>query len=80
MGAARALGLTPGHDIAIVGFNDTPLAAQLPIPLSSIRSPMREMGYQAMELLLQKINGRMVSSVRLEPTLFVRDSSALRLN
>ncbi|MDT4802058.1 HTH-type transcriptional repressor PurR [compost metagenome] len=79
MGAARALGLIPGRDIAIIGFNDTPLAAQLPIPLSSIRSPMREMGYRAMELLLQKINGRTVSSVRLEPTLFARDSSLLRL-
>jgi LacI family transcriptional regulator len=80
MGAARTLGLTPGQDIAIVGFNDTPLAAQLPIPLSSIRSPMHEMGYRAMELLLQKIKGRSVSSIRLEPELVARDSSLLRLN
>ena len=43
MGAARDCGLTPGRDIAIVGFNDTPLAAQLPIALSSVHSPMRDM-------------------------------------
>ena len=57
MGAARDCGLTPGRDIAIVGFNDTPLAAQLPIALSSVHSPMRDMGYRAMELLLKNERG-----------------------
>ncbi|MBI3905381.1 MAG: substrate-binding domain-containing protein [Pseudomonas fluorescens] len=32
MGAARACNLVTGSDLAVVGFNDTALAAQLPIP------------------------------------------------
>lgn len=75
MGAARDCGLTPGVNIAIVGFNDTPLAAQLPIALSSIRSPMREMGCRAVELLLQKIKGNEPAALRLEPILIARESS-----
>ncbi|CAI0932198.1 LacI family DNA-binding transcriptional regulator [Serratia entomophila] len=80
MGAARDRGLTPGLNIAIVGFNDTPLAAQLPIALSSIRSPMREMGYRAVELLLQRMKGKAAGSLRLEPSLIVRDSSLYRFS
>ncbi|BFI54927.1 DNA-binding transcriptional regulator CytR [Yersinia pseudotuberculosis] len=79
MGAARTQGITPGRDIAIVGFNDTPLASQLPIPLSSIQSPMREMGYSAMELLVERMKGNMVKSLVLEPTLMIRDSSIVNV-
>ncbi|WP_237143049.1 LacI family DNA-binding transcriptional regulator [Pseudomonas citronellolis] len=75
MGAARAHGLTPGRDIAIIGFNDTPLASQLPIPLSSVRSPMHEMGYRSVELLLKLMEGKTVESEKLAPSLIVRDSA-----
>ena len=75
MGAARDCGLTPGRDIAIVGFNDTPLAAQLPIALSSVHSPMRDMGYRAMELLL-KNERETPASLKLEPQLVIRGKFA----
>ncbi|AKQ55677.1 LacI family DNA-binding transcriptional regulator [Bordetella hinzii] len=75
MGAARDQGLQPGKDIAIVGFNDTPLAAELPIPLTSIKSSMHQMGLTAMELLLERIAGKSPASVRLRPELVVRASS-----
>jgi LacI family transcriptional regulator len=76
MGAARDHGLRPGHDIAIVGFNDTPLAAELPIALTTIRSPMHAMGYRGMELLLKRIDGERTESERLTPTLMVRASTS----
>jgi LacI family transcriptional regulator len=76
MGALRSRGLTVGRDIAVVGFNDTPIAAQLPIPLSSVRSPMLEIGKAAVQLLRQVLNHEPVDSVRLEPVLQVRESSA----
>ncbi|QKW25593.1 substrate-binding domain-containing protein [Streptomyces seoulensis] len=41
-GAARDLGLTLGRDLALAGFADTALAAQLPLPLTSVHSPMAE--------------------------------------
>ncbi|NMM91897.1 LacI family transcriptional regulator [Rhodococcus sp. SRB_17] len=75
LGAIRSADLRVGTDIAVVGYNDTPLAGQLPIPLSSVRSPMHEMGLRAMKLLFDRINGVDVESVRLAPTLSVRESS-----
>lgn len=75
MGAAREAGLRIGHDIAIVGFNDTPLAANLPISLTSIHSPMHEMGYKGMEVLHRIMGGEKPASIHLPPRLIVRQSS-----
>ena len=54
IGAMRALresGRRIPEDVAIIGFDDRLEAqAQLP-PLTSVRQPMMEMGYQALELL-----------------------------
>ena len=75
MGAANSHGLHVGRDLAIVGFNDTSLAAQLPIALSSVRSPMLDIGRVAVKLLLGVLNGDAVESVKLLPVLCVRDSS-----
>lgn len=76
MGAVRSQGLQVGKDMAVVGYNDTSLAAQLPISLSSVHSPMLEIGRSAVQLLLRVLNGEHVESIRLEPTLRVRESSA----
>ena len=75
MGALRDSGIAVGRDIAVVGYNDTPLAAELPIPLTSIRVPLQQMGRLAFELLLARMEGRPVSSVVLQPELIVRASS-----
>jgi LacI family transcriptional regulator len=76
MGALRSHGLTVGQDVAVVGFNDTSLAAELPIPLSSVRSPMLDIGRTAVQLFQRVLNGERVEPVALKPTLFVRESSA----
>jgi LacI family transcriptional regulator len=75
-GTLRGLGLRAGEDIAVVGYNDTVLAAELPVPLTSVHSPMREMGELAFELLLSRLNGEPVASRVLRPHLVVRESSA----
>ena len=75
MGALRDRGLRAGANIAVVGYNDTPLAGALPIPLTSVRSPMREQGALAMRVLADLIDGKSVESVRLAPTLIARESS-----
>ena len=64
MGAARERGLEAGRDVAIVGYNDTPLAGALPIGLSTIHSPMHQMGRLGLELLLQKLAGGDPGSLR----------------
>lgn len=79
MGAARDQGLEAGRDVAIVGYNDTPLAGALPIGLTTIHSPMHQMGRLGLELLLQKLAGGQPDSLRLAPELVVRDSSNRRI-
>lgn len=76
MGAARDKGLVPGKDIAVVGFNDTPLANELMVPLISVRLPLAEMGQHAVELLLKRIKSEACESITLTPQLQVRASSS----
>lgn len=76
MGALRDAGLTPGRDVAVVGYNDVPLAAELPIALTTVRSPMHQMGVRAVELLVRRLAGETVTPERLEPVLVARASSA----
>jgi len=79
IGALREQGLRAGADVAVVGFNDTPLAAELPLPLTTVRSPMLEMGRRGLRMLVRLLEGEAVESERLRPELVVRASSAPRL-
>ncbi|PRX44653.1 LacI family transcriptional regulator [Prauserella shujinwangii] len=74
-GAVRDYGLRVGADIAVAGFNDTPLAAELPVPLTTVRSPMHEMGRRGIDLLARLLQGEQVRSERLRPELVVRAST-----
>lgn len=75
MAAVRDAGLRVGRDVAVVGYNDVPLAAALPVPLTSIRSPMYRMGELAAKTLVDMLNGKPGRSRRLRPELVVRASS-----
>lgn len=75
MGVLRDAKLRVGVDVAVVGFNDVPVAAELPIGLTTIRSPMHEMGVRAVHLLMRRLAGEPVVSERLSPVLMARASS-----
>jgi LacI family transcriptional regulator len=75
MGALRDAGLRVGRDVAIVGYNDVSLAAELPIPLSSVATPNLEMGRRGVELLVEILDGERPGSIRLPPQLRIRTSS-----
>jgi LacI family transcriptional regulator len=75
LGTLRDHGLRPGKDVAVAGFNDTPLARELSIPLTTVRSPMHEMGGLAVDLLVRLLDGEQVKSERLAPDLVVRAST-----
>ena len=64
-------------DIAVMGCDDTMLAALVTPPLSTCRVSRRELGTQAMQLLLNQINGceEECSEVILQPVLVVRASA-----
>lgn len=75
MGCLRDHGLTVGRDVAVVGYNDIAISKDLPIPLTSVRAPLRSMGEVAARQLVDLVDGETPGSVDLLPTLEVRASS-----
>ena len=57
MTAIKEAGLSIPQDVAVVGFDDTPLAVHTLPPLTTVRQPMRLQGQIAAELLLRRISG-----------------------
>ena len=53
--AIREAGLRVPEDIALVGFDDTSLAARTDPPLTVVRQPARQLGQLAVDLLLELI-------------------------
>jgi DNA-binding LacI/PurR family transcriptional regulator len=49
-------GLEVPHDVAIVGYDDSPIAGRIFPGLTTIHQPTYEMGYSTFELLLKAIN------------------------
>jgi LacI family transcriptional regulator len=76
IGACRDRGLEVGRDFALVGYHDIASSAQLSIPLTSLHSPLDDVGRHAATLLLRRLAGEEAESIRLAPTLHVRASSA----
>jgi LacI family transcriptional regulator len=76
---AHRHGLRVPEDLAIVGFDGVPEAAQYFPPLTTIEQPLHEMGRQAVERLLREINGEPRTAddlkVVLQPRLVVRESA-----
>ena len=75
MGALRDAGLVAGTDVAVIGYNDVPLSAAIPIPLTTVRSDHNRMGQEAVELIVKLLNGKQPASVLLPPTLVAREST-----
>ncbi len=55
MTAVKETGLQIPQDVAIIGFDDIPLAVHMSPSLSTVRQPMRLQGQIAAELLLRRI-------------------------
>ena len=73
--AALASGRQVPGDLAVVGFDDVPLASIFEPSLTTIAQPRRELGEHAMRLLLRRIAGDMPASMTLAHTLVVRRSA-----
>ncbi|ODU03429.1 MAG: LacI family transcriptional regulator [Pseudonocardia sp. SCN 72-86] len=76
LGVARDLGLDVPGDLSVVGYNDVPIVAQLPVPLTTVRSPAQEMGRTAVGALLRLVAGGRVETTRLPVELVARASTA----
>lgn len=76
LNAIHARGLNVPRDVALVGYDDLPPAAECTPPLTSVRQPLEQMSVQAVDLLLEQIKGGSAPrSVRLSAQLVVRQST-----
>ena len=66
------------EDVSVVGYDDVFYARMLEVPLTTIRQQVREMGREAVRLLLKQIreHKRPESKVIFAPELVVRESTA----
>ncbi|MFC9558883.1 LacI family DNA-binding transcriptional regulator [Agromyces sp. NPDC056965] len=76
MSAIRDVGLLPGRDIAIAGFDDIPTARDVTPPLSTVRLPLEEVGRRALRLALGPLDEAGDFPVRAEVVL--RESTPTR--
>ena len=81
IGAIRALrDLDLSHQVALVGFDDFPLADLMTPSLTVVRQNVREIGRRAAERLFQRIEGDTSPPIRIMtvPTLVPRGSGEIR--
>jgi LacI family transcriptional regulator len=76
-GAARKRGLRIPEDLAIVGYNDIPLAGRLVPGLTTVHVPIHEFGSVAARVLLEQIETGVLTPRRVvfAPQLVIRGSS-----
>ncbi|HSJ57567.1 MAG TPA: LacI family DNA-binding transcriptional regulator [Anaerolineae bacterium] len=77
MNAVVDAGLAVGGDVAVIGFDDSPVAGYLQPPLTSLRQPLAEVGELVVTMLIDLVRGQALarSQVLLRPRLIVRDST-----
>ena len=50
---ARKMGLRIPEDLSVIGYDDTPIVARVWPPMTSVHSPIRDVGYDSANLLIE---------------------------
>lgn len=72
------LGVRVPEDVAVIGYDDIELAASAAVPLTTIRQPRRELGWEAAELAMAEIGegaSHQHRQVVQRPDLVIRESA-----
>ncbi|HEY9078195.1 MAG TPA: LacI family DNA-binding transcriptional regulator [Anaerolineaceae bacterium] len=73
--ACRKLRVGVPEGCSLAGFDDIDLARYVEPPLTTVHQPRREMGRQAMQMVLDLLAGKRVENRVLSPTLVIRSSA-----
>ena len=68
MHALQMAGRRIPEEIAVVGFDDIPLARYLSPPLTTVRAPIESIGREAVHQLVQLMSGHLANALTLMPT------------
>lgn len=74
----QQMGLQPGIDISVAGFDDIPAAETL--GLTTLRQPIYDIGHQLCRALFDLIDGKPVESRLLTPELMIRQTTGALTN
>ncbi|MDD3925258.1 MAG: GntR family transcriptional regulator [bacterium] len=76
--ALKTLGFKVPWGISMIGYDDTWIARELEVPLTSVAPPKYEIGERAGRILFSRLGGQTgeKSGVIIEPSLIVRESTA----
>jgi LacI family transcriptional regulator len=69
------LGIKVPDEVKVTGIDNSPISVDCIVPITSVSSEMRTAALHAVELLLKKIEGESVSSLKIQPRLVIRESS-----
>ncbi|MDN4482901.1 LacI family DNA-binding transcriptional regulator [Demequina lignilytica] len=58
METALDAGLAVPEDLSIIGYGGVPEACTAPVPLTTVRQPLHEMGVEVVRMLLERLAGR----------------------
>lgn len=75
--ALRRHGRRVPEDVAVVGYDDIPLAAYFVPALTTVRQPIEAAGRALVDLLIAQLDGRKAAPVMLATELAVRESARL---
>lgn len=76
LAAVQRAGVQVPADLSVVGYNDIPLVARLPVPLTTVRVPFREIAEASVDLLADAEAGVPPITRRFAPTLIPRSSTS----
>lgn len=68
-------GVKVPEQVKVTGVDNSPLAEECIVPITSMTSEVRKAGLKSVELLFQRIEGRKVKSIMIEPRLVARNST-----
>lgn len=76
LSALAQMNLRVPEQVSLIGYNDIPVASRLPVPLTTLRVPFRQIATSAVELLLQGPGRDGERVLTAPPTLIPRRSTA----